>query len=160
MPTPRTCDIRPAGRPASFDSSRSTSTTSRLQMRPWAMCLSTHSRPQRRHPRHRPHPPHRPRLPVAPQAKPAEGSDPDREPDDEEGDEGESYEGESCEGESDEEEAVEAAAESEYSWARVGQAFVDHVGPYVGPMLASSPGLAKLLGAHGRMPKTHATRPG
>jgi len=93
-------------------------------------------------------------LPAVPETKPAEASDPARETDDDESDE-------SDEDESDEQEAVEVAAEpEEHSWARVGQSFVDHIGPYVGPMLASSPGLAKLLGAHGRKPKTDATTPG
>ncbi|TMQ13374.1 MAG: hypothetical protein E6J90_26740 [Deltaproteobacteria bacterium] len=90
-------------------------------------------------------------VPAMPEARPAEASDPDRETDEDESDEDES----------DEQEAVEVAAKpEEHSWARVGQSFVDHVGPYVGPMLASSPGLARLLGAHGRKPKTDATTPG
>jgi len=89
-------------------------------------------------------------LPAAPEAKVAEESDPDPEAGHDEDEESEI----------DEEEAVEVAATpEEHSWARVGQSFVDHIGPYVGPMLASSPGLARLLGAHGGKPKTDATTP-
>lgn len=90
-------------------------------------------------------------VPALAEAKPTEDRDQDDETSDDETDGDELLDAEALE---------TAAAPEAYSWARVGQTFAEHIGPYVGPMIASAPSLAKLLGGYGRTPATEATRPG